>query len=287
MKRQLIAGLALLVAVVVHGVNMPMNPFTFVGRVMDAEHVAFDTNVTATVTALTADGVKLAQCQTYFNAASKYNYRLVIQLTDSQVNGYSTVGSVLTIVVKDSYGKIWTGLVSAADSTMLRSGGIKELNIVLADTSKGYGMDNDLYEYLKALWEDSDYWKEGEAFDVNKDYDGDGISTLQEAYAGTDPFNAEDCFKIIDFKALTAGQNQDRHKVVFTTRPGRVYTLQTASNLSDGNAWKDVEFSMSDESNSVPITVINVSREATPDPTTTVYLLPTTNSMSLFRVKQL
>ncbi len=284
MKRHLIAGMALLAALVTWAVNMPMNPFTFVGRVMDAEHVAFGTNNVVTVTALSTNGVKLAQCQTYFNAASKYNYRLVIQLTDSTVSGYSKVGDVLTITVTDPYGKVWAGLVSAEDATVLRSGGIKELNIVLADTSKGYGMDNDLYEYLKALWEDSDYWAEDETFDVNKDYDGDGISTLQEAYAGTDPFNSEDVFKILDFKM---GVDDALHQIVFTTRPGRAYALQTSSDLSDKNAWKDVAFLTRDDASAAPVTLINLSADAMPDPTTTVYLFPTTNSASFFRVKQL
>ncbi len=277
--------MSLLAAVMAQGVNVPVNPFTYVGRITDAEHVAFDTNVVATIRAFNTNGNLIAQSKTFYKQESKNNYALTIPLAGSALEGYSEVGDLLVIKVEDPSGKIWVGLVNDDFSTVGAPGSVRELNIVLANLSGGYGIDNDLYAQMKALWEDSEYWEYDEEFDINKDYDGDGMSTLIEAQAGTDPYNKDDCFKIVDFAAFTETANTNLHRVVFTTQPGRVYSLETSNDMSDKDSWKTLEFYSNYQEGATPLTVINLSRDANPEGTTTVYLLPTTNSASFFRVK--
>ncbi len=284
MKKLLIIA-SLMAAMAASAVNVPVNPFTYVGRITDAEHMAYDTNVVATIRAYDTNGTLIAQSKTFFKLESPNNYALTIPLTGNALQGYSRVGDLLVISVEDPNGKNWAGLVNNELSTVGAPGGVRSLNIVLADLSGGFGLDNDLYAQMKALWEDSVYYDADETFDINKDHDGDGISTLNEALAGTDPYNADDRFKIVDFTANAGMAATKLHRVVFTTQPGRAYTLETSSDMSDKSSWKAVEFYADCNEGARPLTVINLSREANPEGATTVYLLPTTNSAAFFRVK--
>jgi hypothetical protein len=65
-----------------------VNPFTYLGRVMDASHAAFDTNRVATIYAFDAGGALLARSETFYRPDSRRNYRLRVPLADAAVKGY-------------------------------------------------------------------------------------------------------------------------------------------------------------------------------------------------------
>ena len=52
------------------------NPYTFVGRVMDAKHDAFSSNRVAKIEAANANGDILVQTKTFFRTDSRRNYAL-------------------------------------------------------------------------------------------------------------------------------------------------------------------------------------------------------------------
>ena len=185
-----------------------VNPFTYLGRVMDSEHKAFDTNRVAVLSAFDAEGKKLARSQTFFLPDSRRNYSLRIPLADGETDGYATPGAILSIAVNDGK-KVWTGVVvdeGRAEGTAVgEPGGVREVDIVLGEDKDGDGIDDALRARLKAEWEDSDAWDPEAGFDPRADHDGDGVPTIDEALAGTNPFDAASVLRITAF-ALGDGE---------------------------------------------------------------------------------
>ena len=120
-----------------HAQSAAVNPFTYLGRVMDSAHKAFDADRSATVTAFDDAGEKLAQSETYFLENSRRNYKLVIPLADGETDGYATPGAILSVSVKDNEGKTWAGVVVDADradgTAVGEPGGVREVDIVLGE----------------------------------------------------------------------------------------------------------------------------------------------------------
>ena len=87
-------------------------PCTYVGRLMDAEHVGFDTNRVAEIAAYDESSGKLvATSKTFFRADSRRNYALRIPMASRRVGGALTPGSTVRIEVTEPNGMVWSGLV--------------------------------------------------------------------------------------------------------------------------------------------------------------------------------
>ena len=266
-----------------------VNPFTYLGRLMDASHAAFDTNRVATIYAFDAGGALLARSETFYRPDSRRNYRLRVPLADAATKGYSQSGAVLSIAVEDDAGKTWTGVVVDAGatnglSTVGEPGGVCEVDIVLGEDKDGDGVDDELRRRLEQEWENSDCWTNGVPFDPTADHDGDGVSTIDEALAGTDPFSGADTLRITAFEPgaiQSRGAETEAFVLEFPASSGRAYVVQTAN--APTGTWSDVVFFLAPEDGS-PVNVI--ARPSTPGAApATVYLLPSTNSAAFFRVK--
>ncbi len=263
-----------------------VNPFTYLGRVTDATHAAFDTNRVATLYAYDASGHLLAKSTTFFHPDSRNNFRLQIPLSSPAVTGYSAPGAILTITVDDG-AKVWTGVLvdpgRASGTAVGEPGGVREVNIVLGEDANGDGIDDTLRQRLEQEWEDSDFWDPDAGFDPNADHDGDGVSTIDEAYAGTNPFNASDVLRITAFavNAAPAGTNM-LHSLVFPTTVGRAYSIRTANALE--GPWTDAAFFLA-PSDAAPVNVIAIPSVADAA-VRTVYLLPAPDKdAAFFRVR--
>ena len=257
------------------------SPCTYVGRIMDAEHVGFDSNRVATVSAFDLSGNMVATTKTFYMPDSRRNYALRIPMASKQVDGALTTSSTVAIKVTEPNGTEWSGLVVDNDAKLGAPGTLKEVDIVLAQCSNQYGIDDYLLDEFERAWKNSRYCRAGESFDPTKDYDGDGMSTIAEILAGTNPFDSDDKLSILSFRR---GKNGGSEKDVlsFICRPGRAYRLEMAESL-DNPEWKQKEFSLNESG--TPINYISVPSNAKGDETPTVYLLPATGKSAFFRVR--
>ena len=258
-------------------------PYTFLGRVMDSTHVAFDGDRTATIEVSDEQGNLLVRTATFTRADSRRNYVLAVPMATGAANGYVVQDAALEIEVTDDLGKVWSGVV--VDAAAGAPGGVREVDIVLGEDQDGDGIDDQLYRRLKAEWERSEYWKAGETFDPTKDYDGDGASTIGEALAGTNPYDPEDMLRITAFSHMGGTRSRASASPVaaltFDAVGGHAYTVEEASDLA-AKDWKPCAFTL--PGSDAPVNVLSVP--ATGYGPRTVYLLPSSNAgRAFFRVR--
>ena len=264
-----------------------VTPYTFLGRVMDARHIAFDTNRIAKVAASDISGKLLAETKTFFRADSRLNYVLDIPMATGAAEGFAVQNALLRVSVTDDVGKVWNGVI--ANASVGAPGAVREVDIVLGEDADSDGIDDTLYLQLKAQWEASDYWKRGETFDPNKDYDGDGVSTLNEALSGTDPFNALDVLTITAIAPLGSLPDGKRIETAGEAKPvalsfsaigGHTYTVEETTDLK-AKVWKMRGFQLESGEAVNVLAIPSASRRAV----CTVYLLPTSSTNAFFRIK--
>lgn len=271
-----------------------VTPYTFLGRVMDANHAGFDTNRVCRLAACNGEsGELLAQTQTFFYPASRRNYALRVPVSTDKAASYAVQGEPLAIAATDDLGKVWEGVIPGA--LCGEAAGIREVDIVLGEDKDGNGVDDTLENQLRIRWETGRYWEEGEEFDITRDYDGDGVGTLDEAYAGTNPFDPDDVLRItamdvedVPDPSLVTGHSSlvtGRSSLVSLSFPvvaGRAYGVETVSNLASNN-WTGVPFVP--EGAADPVTTISIPSNTRSPAPPVVYLLPTTNSAAFFRIR--
>ena len=260
-----------------------VTPYTFLGRLVDSTHVAFDGDRVATIEVSDASGKLLAKSATFFRADSRRNYALEIPMATSSANGYAVQDAALEIEVTDDLGKVWSGVV--VDAAAGAPGGVREVDIILGEDANGDGIDDALYTRLKREWERSAYYRAGEDFDPNKDYDGDGASTIDEALAGTNPFDPEDVLRIAAFSRTDGTRSRASASPVaaltFDSIGGHAYEVEEASDLAKKD-WKPCAFTLS--GSDVPVNVLSVPAAAGLVPST-VYLLPSNATNAFFRIR--
>lgn len=261
-----------------------VTPCTYVGRIMDAEHVAFDTNRVAEIVAYTEGGKKLAVARTFFKPDSRRNYALRIPMSSRNVSGMVTPGSKVRIEVTEANGTVWSGLLEDKDAVIGGPGSVKEVDIVLANCTNPYDVDDDLLQDLYLAWYYSDCYEEGETFDPLKDYDGDGMSTVAEVLAGTNPFDSEDCLSILSYeRGETKERSVAKDSLSFSCRPGRSYKVEVSDSLDTPN-WKSAEFTL-DESGT-PVNYISIPGSSQGGESPKLYLLPSPDKKKAFyRIK--
>ena len=259
------------------------SPYTFIGRVMDASHKAFDANRMAKVEAYSGDGERLSSAKTFFREGSRRNYSLAVPMTTAAADGYVVQNDALEITATDDVGKTWRGVVVGA--TAGAPGAVREVDIVLGEDANGDGIDDSLYAQLEAEWEWSEYWKLDETFDPRKDYDGDGVSTIDEALSGTNPFDPGDVLRITAFSHSAAGGTRSSAPAVtlsFDAVDGRSYSVEEATDLK-AKDWKRKPFSLS--AGGEPVNYISRPADNRPASSYTVYLLPSNTTNGFYRVK--
>ena len=263
-----------------------VTPYTFLGRVMDSHHAAFDTNRVCTLAVRNGEsGDLLVETTTFFRPGLRRNYVLAVPVSTSKAAGFAVQGESLSVAATDDLGNVWEGVIPGA--LCGEAAGIREVDIVLGADANGNGIDDRLEEELRTQWETGPYWEDGEEFDPARDYDGDGVGTLDEAYSGTDPFNPDDALRITAMSLdHVPDRSLDTHEelvtLAFPAVPGRAYSVQTSSDLSSDN-WTSTPFTLPDDDTAT--TTVSVPSNAKAVNPVVVYLLPSTNSAAFFRIR--
>ncbi|HNQ87646.1 MAG TPA: hypothetical protein PKM73_03320 [Verrucomicrobiota bacterium] len=171
------------------------------------------------------------------------NFALYVHLDDGRgTKPYSNralrTGDRVSIVVSDGEGEK-TILESATVPPVGQPGDLMLLNVTAARDDDGDGLP-DLWEWELIAWSDGAL---GGLWDVDggDDFDGDGMSNLEEYRAGT--------FAFLDYDALLVEElipaGGGRLRLTFLSVPGKTYSVRCAADLN-GSDWQACAFSLSD-----------------------------------------
>lgn len=111
-----------------------------------------------------------------------------------------------------------------------KPGTAQRIDYTIAEDSDNDGLP-DTWEWLQ-MWmhyDNPDMPDSLEAFDAKADYDGDGMTNLQEFFAGTDPFEKTDLFAITSIGKVPGTKLV---KICFTTSRDHMYHLLVADSLA-------------------------------------------------------
>ena len=191
-------------------------------------------------------------------------------MASSAADGCALQNDSLLITATDDLGRLWTAVIDPA--TLGAPGTISEVDIILSEDADGDGIDDTLYEELLAEYSASGMATSGAPFDPSTDHDGDGITTLDEARLGTDPFNGDDTLRIESLDLSTTPPT-----LTATLPAGHVYTLESTPSFT--TPWSPTDFTTS--TSTTPRS--RLSTPSTPDRLpVTLYLLPSTNPAPSF-----
>lgn len=247
-------------------------PYTFVGRITDSRHVAFDNQEVATLRAYDANSKLIAAGKTFFRDDTTRNYALQIPMASSPVDGCALLGDIVSVTA-EADGRIWSGVIDPA--VIGTPGTVSVVDIVLANDADGDGIDDDLYAELEALWQTTSAYDPAIAYKPALiDSDGDGVSDLGEALQGTDPSNPGDVLAIREFSASPVS-------ITFDSPGGHSFAVEQATTL-DAADWTPVPLSTDPAAKSSSRTLYSIPTSSK-SPSHTLYLFPT-SSPAFFRL---
>ena len=237
-------------------------PFEIVGRIVNADSVAYggDSGISLYVT--DSSGRRLAQTSVFSpGSLSAWNFVLQIPMASARATSYAMTGDAIELTAT-SGGAVYTGLLAVGDAKVGKPGSATRLKIMLAEDENGNGVA-DAYEesVLDRIWAMDlplDYSK----YDAKADYDRDGQCNIAEYLAGTDPLDASDYFA-----AKLTAIDGDLFALTLDMSAGRTYSVQGSEDLA---TWKRTAFRLSPEATGE---VKYISNDSPTWKTATIYLL--------------
>ena len=213
-------------------------PYTFVGRVVNWEGKVQGTGAGIVIRVKNASGRLLAKTETFSSDATPYNFRLSVPVATAPADGCAVTGDRLVFEIVDATGASYPNVVPEAKCVVGRSGGLCRLDINLSTDSDGDGVPEQYIEAISGyMWESGHYVWEPDA-----DWDGDGVSNKDEYKAGTNPFLAEDYFRIKALEALAEAGAEGFFPISFFAYPGRTYGVRATESLGGDAEWIYVPF---------------------------------------------
>ncbi len=205
-------------------------PFTF-DRVFDAVTTSSALNVSG-INEITVSGGDLQTSNTNLSVvvANPSNLNGTFSLVSTTIK-YAPLGLFTDSTSRhDPFGNSFSDAISyrLSDGTNSSPWAIVKILSLLGDTKPSGGPDGIPDAWMTQFFGNSDP-AAGAKRGASDDFDGDGISNLDEFRIGTDPTSTNSVLKII---GGLAGQQID-----FLARPGDLYQVQGTTNLTD---WFDV-----------------------------------------------
>lgn len=237
-------------------------PFDIVGRIVNADNIAYDARSEIMMRVMDAEGKLLAQTWVRNpDGVSPWNFVLEIPMSSVRASGYAMQGDVFQLSAKFGE-KVYTGLIASEDAKIGTPGDKLFLRIMLAEDSNGNGIA-DTYEetMLDEMW----FLEIEGDYDPELDYDGDGQSNRTEYLAGTDPFDKDDFFhaSAVSLPNSEVPEPTELLAITFEANAGRSYGVVSSPEVaetSDGKRpdWKRTAFRLSrDDQKQTTVTSLN------------------------------
>ena len=236
-------------------------PFDIVGRIVNADNIAYDATSDIRLFVIDKDGNRLTQSSVFTPGAEPYNFLLQVPLASVRSPGYAMKGDPIQLTVLIG-GVSYSGLLKPGEDAVGAPGSAVRLRILLAEDTNGNGIADSYEEaMLDEMWY---HGIAGDTYDPEADYDGDGFSNRKEYFLGTDGFDKDDYFRATKIGGDASG---DLFAIDFEANAGRTYAVKESPDLK---AWKTAAFRLAPDSEVEVKAVSNSSQQWT---TRTIYLL--------------
>jgi hypothetical protein len=232
------AGLLALVPTLVAGLPQPM--CVYYGQALDGYGWPYRTNAEVV---LLRGSTEVARQTIRGSISPGVNFALYVHLDDGRTAvPYSAralrSGELVSLVVRDSEGQKPI-MENATVPPVGQPGELVLVNVTAATDLDGDGLPDRWEEEMIA-------WSGGalhSIYDVrgSDDFDGDGLTNLQEYRAGTFAFLDYD-YLMIDWLARTPG---NRLRMTFLSVPGKIYSVHGTTNLTE-TLWELSPFALSE-----------------------------------------
>ena len=264
MKLKLVLGVWCLVFAAGAGTLDPVQelyPFDIIGRIVNADNIAYDATSGIRLFIIDKDGNRLVQSAVFTPGTEPYNFLLQVPLASVRSPGYAMKGDPIQLTVL--IGRVsYSGLLKPGEDAVGAPGSAVHLRILLAEDTNGNGIADSYEEaMLDEMWY---HGIAGDTYDPEADYDGDGFSNRKEYFLGTDGFDPNDYFRATKIGGDASG---DLFAIDFEANAGRTYAVKESPDLK---AWKTAAFRLAPDSEVEVKAVSNSSQQWT---TRTIYLL--------------
>ena len=233
--------------------------FNIVGRIANADNIAYDAMSGIRLFVIDKDGNRLTQSNVFTPGTEPYNFLLQVPLATVRSPGYAMKGDAIQLTVLIG-GESYTGFLKAGEDVVGAPGTAVHLRILLAEDSNGNGIAD---SYEEAMLDEMKSRGIGGTYDPEADYDDDGLSNRNEYLTGTDAFNKDDYFHATMVGGDASG---DYIAISFKANAGRTYAVKESPDLK---TWNPVAFRLTPDSEEEVKAVSSSSQEWT---MRTVYL---------------
>lgn len=218
------------------GPNFPCGTQVLVGSLRDWKNALLKSSDSVSVRLVNAGGTVIAETTVVDPDPSGQNFRLEVPISVSATDRTVASGDKLNcVLVTDAGISIGADPLTVGDANSVSNMTLKLVDVTAITNASGSAVLRVPTEYLDNIASWLEAFGYGR-YDPWSDYDGDGQSNYAEFMAGTNPFDAHDKLRVVNFSV----DDVTEHVISFEYVGGHLYGISASPSLTEPK-WTQAE----------------------------------------------